>query len=151
MCRIHQELVGSGPRSLRRFFRTDSAAASFVTSSSLAPPSHSSSSLTTSTTTISLAANDRARHVALAHHAADQVRLSNLAKGLLSVSPNPPPSNTDNSRADQKLQLLRYTVEVEALDRGKNVQKRISVIFPIQPPAATAQQVSHHRIIRVSP
>lgn len=66
------------------------------------------------------------------------------------MSPNPPPSNTDHSRADQKLQLLRYTVEVEALDRGKNVQKRISVIFPIQPPAATAQQVSHHRTIRVS-
>ncbi|KWU46113.1 hypothetical protein RHOSPDRAFT_32107 [Rhodotorula sp. JG-1b] len=40
----------------------------------------------------------------------------------------------------QNLQLLRYTLEVEALDRGKNVQKRISVIFPIQPPAATQQQ-----------
>lgn len=69
-------------------------------------------------------------------------------QGLLSVSPAPPRSNTDHPRADQNLQLLRYTLEVEALDRGKSVQKRISVIFPIQPPDATQQQVSQHFSVR---
>lgn len=101
-------------------------------------PSKSGSSATTSVANL---ANHRAGHLAQVHHAANQLRLEHPAKGLPSSSPQSQRSSLHAEHADLQTELLRYTLEMEVHGGDKDVQKRISVIFPLELRTVTAAQV----------
>ncbi|POY74852.1 hypothetical protein BMF94_2125 [Rhodotorula taiwanensis] len=90
------------------------------------------------------AADSKTPHLARAHTAASQVQLDLLSRAQLGTSGGlTGPRHVIDSSGNQ---LLRYTLEVEAIERGTVVKKRVSVLFPRRPPLHPAPASARHSL-----